>query len=170
RCVQLQRLLIDSQKHQIVVRRSFPALSAQQILEALLAPPRRRDEWQRWEKVAGKNHRRPKQTDCGKSQTTMACEPVHSKMLENCTLTANPKGGFSSKPMEAGHLAIRKSGTYQRPLACRLPLHFCRRDARRPSRAESLNSRASLASSASPTVSATFAAGTAAATSSRDGG
>src|SRR5207248_8223267 len=87
-----QRLLIDSQKNQVVVRRSFPALLAQQILETLFASPRHRDEWQRREKVAGKNHHRPKQTNCGKSQTTMACEPVHSKILENCTGTANPKG------------------------------------------------------------------------------
>src|SRR5262249_2519483 len=92
RLIQLQRLLIDSQKNEVVVRRSFPALSAQQILETLFATPGHRDERQCWEKVAGKNHRRPKQTHCGKGQTTMACKPVHSKILKNCTGTANLKG------------------------------------------------------------------------------
>jgi hypothetical protein len=78
----------------------------------LFATPWRRDEWQCWKKVAGKNHRRPKQTDSGKSQTTMACEPVHSKILENCTGTANPKDGIGwdrrARPSRNAEIADKK--------------------------------------------------------------
>jgi hypothetical protein len=35
----------------------------------------------------------------------MACEPVHSKILENRTGTANPKGGIGLQPMEVRLLA-----------------------------------------------------------------
>src|SRR5438067_2210046 len=72
---------IDCQKNEIITRGGLTAFPAQRVLKTLLAPPRHRNEGQRWKEIAQQNHGGPKRADCGKGQTTVTRQPGHWVIL-----------------------------------------------------------------------------------------
>src|SRR5213082_2089228 len=54
------------------------AFPPKEVLKTLFTAPRRRDEWNAWEKMTGKNQARAKNANESEDQETMTPEPVHA--------------------------------------------------------------------------------------------
>src|SRR5436309_13840498 len=75
---QLQCALVDPEENKIGWRRRLPAFPPKEVLKTLFTAPRRRDEWNAWEKMTGKNQARAKNANESEDQETMTTEPVHA--------------------------------------------------------------------------------------------
>jgi hypothetical protein len=91
--VELQRLLIDIDKNEILARWRLTAFTPEQIFERLLATLDKGEEMHVRETVGGdeKAHdeHSPECADNGEGKQTMARNPIHSGILENQRRAAN---------------------------------------------------------------------------------
>jgi hypothetical protein len=69
--------LINSEKNEILGRRSFSTLLSKQVLETLLAAPRRRYKRHGREKMADKNQSGPKKANQRQDPQPMTTKPLH---------------------------------------------------------------------------------------------
>src|SRR5205085_10175502 len=107
------RALINPYKNQIAPGRGLPPSIAQPVLEGLLAIPRKREKRNFRKELPAREHDCPDRANACECEIAMAREPVHSKILENCTGTANPKGGVgrARSSRESGAYQCRERGT-----------------------------------------------------------